>query len=246
MFGAFGLPALGLVGAGIGTSIVATLMFLSILTFFTLDKQMRSYSLFRNFWRTDWPRLLEIFKVGTPIALTEMSEISAVFGAALLMGLISVDALAAHGIVVQCIGLFLMVPVGFMQAASIRVGHSIGAGNISYARHSGFVALSMNFLYVLFPVAAVLLFGDQIVGLFLDAANPDNFESTSIAISVLSVGALFLLADAMHLVTRGALMGIKDTAVPMFLSVSAYGASIPLAWYLSIQLDLGPPAVWIR
>ncbi|MCP5073223.1 MAG: MATE family efflux transporter [Rhodobacteraceae bacterium] len=245
MFGHFGFPALGLVGAGIGTSIVATLMFLSMLFFVALDKDMRKYNFFVKFWRADWPQLFEIFRIGVPIALTEMSEIATVFVAALLMGLISVDALAAHGITVQCIGFFLMVPVGFMQAASIRVGHTFGAKDLRGARLSAYVTLSLNLLYITVPITLLLFFGEEIVAVFLNVADPQNAASAAIATSVLALGSLFLLADSMHLVARGALMGLKDTKVPMFFSLLAYGASLPAAWYLAIHLKLGPESVWL-
>ncbi len=195
MFGNFGFPALGLVGAGISTSIVATLMFLSMLVFVSLDKDMRKYNLLANFWRSDWPQLFEIFRIGVPIALTEMSEIATVFVAALLMGLISVDALAAHGITVQCVGLFLMVPVGFMQVASIRVGRAFGAKDLPGARHSGYVVLSLNFIYALIPIVALLFFGKEIVAIFLDVTDPQNYASATIATSILAVAGMLLMAD---------------------------------------------------
>lgn len=243
MFGNFGLPALGLLGAGISTSIVATMMFVSMFIFVSLDKDMREYHLFENFWRSDCSQLLEIFKIGLPIALTEVSEIATLFVAALLMGLISVDALAAYGIAIQCVGLFLMIPIGFMQAASIRVGHAIGANDPSRARLSSYVALSLNFAYLTIPVTLMLFFGDEIVAIFLDVTDPQNTASATIAASIIALSSLLLFADSMHFVARGALMGLKDTKVPMFIAFAGYGASIPAAWYFAIFLELGPSAV---
>ena len=111
-------------------AIVTSFMFIAMLIFVLTDRRFRRYRLLGYFWRADWPRFKEIFTIGFPIALTEMAEVATVLVASLLMGLISIDALAAHGVTVQCIVILIIIPVGLMQAASVRVGRAVGAGDL--------------------------------------------------------------------------------------------------------------------
>src|SRR5512138_1252070 len=102
MFGNFGLPRWELTGAGVTSSIVSALMFLALLGHVQLDRQFRRYRILGRFWRPDWPRFFELFRLGVPIGLTIVAEAGLFSAAALLMGLISTAALAAHAIALQC------------------------------------------------------------------------------------------------------------------------------------------------
>lgn len=245
MFGHFGFPAMGLVGAGIASAIVKTLMFLATLVFVLTDRRLRRYRLFGYFWRPDWPRLREIVTVGVPIAMTEMAEGGTVLVASLLMGLISIDALAAHGAIVQCIVVVIIVPIGLMQAASVRVGRAVGAGNYQAANRAGLIAIGLGFIYTLVIAAGFLLFGDVIVGMYLDDSVAENRLEASLAASFLVIGAVFLVADSAQIVTRGALMGLKDTQVPMCFALGSYGLSLPAAGLFAVYLGYGGQAVWL-
>ncbi len=137
MFGHYGLPRLGLDGAGIASAIVMTTMFLAILSFVLIDRRLRRYRLLGRFWRTDWQKLWEIFRLGVPIATSNFAESGMFLAMTLLMGFLGTAPLAAHTIAAQCCGLVYMVPYGIGQAATVRVGRAIGAGNRAAARAAG-------------------------------------------------------------------------------------------------------------
>lgn len=245
MFGHFGFPAMGLVGAGVASAIVSTLMFLAMLLFVVNDSRLKRYRLFGYFWRLDWPRLREIITIGVPIALTEMGDIAAVLGGSLLMGLISVDALAAYGVTVQCIEILVIVPIGLMQAASVRVGRAAGAGDHQATLRAGAISIGFGFVYALLVAAIFVLFADWLVGVYLDGTIAENQLASELAISFLTVAALYFVADTVQTISRGALMGLTDTQVPMMLALGCYGLSLPAAAYLVINMGYGGQAVWL-
>jgi multidrug resistance protein, MATE family len=245
MFGHFGFPAMGLVGAGVASAIVTTLMFLAVFFFVLTDRRIRRYHLFGYFWRVDWPQLREIFTVGFPIALTDMAQFGTFLVASLFMGLISIDALAAHGVTIQCIEIALVVPIGLMQAASVRVGYTVGAGDHRATSRAGMMPIWLGFAYTLLIAAIFLFFGETLVGVYLDATIAENRQATTLAISFLAIGALFFIADSTLTITRGALMGLTDTRVPMMFALGSYGIGLPAAAFFGVYLGYGGQAIWL-
>ena len=124
LFGAFGLPPLGLFGAGLGTSIVNLGMFLAVVWFATYRRPFRKYHVFGHFWRIDWRLMWRLIVIGAPISISFLLEYGLFGAAGLLMGLISTTALAAHQIALQVAAILFMVPFGISMAATVRVGHA--------------------------------------------------------------------------------------------------------------------------
>ena len=113
MFGKFGLPRLGLVGAGIATVLSSTFMFLALVLVVSLDRRMKLRTiLFGRFWRADWPRYRTLWRIGLPIGLTIAFEVTVFNAAALLMGRIGGTELAAHAIALQIASFCFSVPMG--------------------------------------------------------------------------------------------------------------------------------------
>ena len=96
ILGKFGFPQLGVVGAGIGSSLVNLGMFLVMAAIVIRHKDFRRYHLFGRFWRSDWPRYRALVRLGLPIGLTMGFEASVFSAAVFLMGLISTESVAAH------------------------------------------------------------------------------------------------------------------------------------------------------
>ncbi len=246
IFGNFGMPRLGLVGAGVASATVSTTMFLAVLVFVLVDRKFRRYRLWGHFWRVDKDQIVEIIRVGTPIALTEVAEMGTFFVAALLMGMIGTDALAAHAIVTQTAGIVLMVPMGLAQAAAVRVGWAVGKGDYGSAARSGWTAVSMSAFFTLVTGAIFLLGGGVIVDFYLDAANPENRIAAELGVTLLAIAAVFMVFDGTQLVGRGSLRGLKDTRVPMQIALGCHwGIGMAAAAYFGVYLGMGAEAVWI-
>lgn len=128
MYGGFGLPALGLVGAGIATSIVNVLLVAAFVVAIGRDRRFRRYRLFGRVWRADWPRFRRLWRLGSPIGVLLVFEVAVFNASAFVMGRFGVETLAAHTIALQIAAMTFMVPLGLGQAATVRVGLALGAG----------------------------------------------------------------------------------------------------------------------
>jgi MATE family multidrug resistance protein len=245
MFGHFGFPALGLVGAGIATATVSSFMFLGLLCFVLLDRRLRRYRLLGRFWRTDWPQLLEVFQVGLPIGITVLAEIGMFLAAALLVGLLGTVPLAAHAIAVQCAAIVYMIAHGIGQASTVRVGRASGAGDHRGAARAGWTGLVLGLGYAFLPAAAFWFLGGAIVDLYLDSAQTESAVVKDLAISFLAVAALFQFADAAQVTIMGALRGLRDTRVPMLIALCGYwGLGLTAAAFFGVYLGFGGEAIW--
>ena len=246
MFGHFGFPRLGLVGAGVASAGVTTFMFLALLAFVLIDRRLRRYRLLGRFWRVDWSQIYEIFRLGLPIAVANLSEIGMFLAATLLMGLIGTAELAAHAIANQCAVIVYMVPYGIAQAATVRVGRAVGAGKPQAMARAGWTALALGIGFAFLPAAAFWFLGGAIVDLFLDTARPENRLTIDLAVSFLAIAALFQIADASLATAFGALRGLKDTRGPMLISLAGYwGLGLTSAAVFGVYLGFGGQAIWI-
>ena len=245
MFGNFGLPRWELTGAGVTSATVSALMFLALLGHVQWDRQFRRYHILARFWRADWPRFVELVRLGVPIGLTIVAESGLFSAAALIMGLISTEALAAHAIAVQCVAVVFMVPLGIGQAAVVRVGLAAGAHDGEGVRRAGWSALASGTLFMACSALVFWFAGDFLVGLFLDPTVPENAPVIDLAVAFLAVAALFQLVDGGQVVGVHVLRGLKDTAVPMWLALAGYWlVGFVASLVFAFPLGLGGLGVW--
>ncbi len=246
IFGKFGLPALGLFGAGIGTTIVWTLMVFGLAVVIMADKQFRRYRLFGNFWKADWARYRAVWKLGLPIAFTLGFE-GAVFAAAIwLMGLINAESVAAHTIALQIASMTFMVPMGIAQAGSIRIGLGYGRKDHVAIHRAGWSAFVMGVGFMAVMALTLLLFPEQLIGIFIDRSLPENAAVVAIASSFLVVAAVFQIADGAQVVSAGMLRGLQDTTVPMIMAgVGYWGIGIGIGSLLAFKFGMQGVGIWI-
>ncbi len=246
MFGHFGFPALGVVGAGVSTTIVSTVMFLVLMAFVLRDRRFRRYYILVRFWRPDWPRFREILRIGMPIGLAILAEAGMFSAAAFLMWLIGVNELAAHGVALQCAAVAFMVPLGISHAATVRVGLAAGRGDRGGIHRAGWVALCMGCVYAVLPISLFWLLPWQLVDLFLDFGKPGNLDVAAVAVVFLGVAAVFQLVDGVQVIAAGILRGLKDTRVPMIIAVIGYWPlGFAVGAVLGLTTPLGGTGVWI-
>lgn len=245
MFGHFGFPALGLVGAGITTALVNSFMFLALALFVLRDRRFRRYRLWFGAWILRLHLLLEIHRIGLPIAFSILAETTLFASAAFLMGLVGTVELAGHAIALQCLAIAFMVPLGFSQAATVRVGFAAGAGDRAGVIRSGWVALGAGALFAVVPVFCFTVLPMTLGDLFLDLSLPESLPVLAMVVTLLHIAALFQIFDGVMVIAAGALRGLKDTKIPMWLSllgfwVVGFGSSVGLGF----GLKLGGVGIW--
>ena len=221
IFGRLGLPALGVFGGGLASSIVWTLLALALLAVILSDRQFRRFHLFGNLWKSDWPRFWRMIRLGIPIGLAFAFE-GAVFGAAAyIMGLIDAESLAAHAVALQIAALTFMVPWGLSQAVTVRVGRALGRRDRAGVARSGWTAWALGVGFMGAMAALIWLFPRELVGLFLDDSIA-NARVIELAVTFLTVAAVFQIFDGSQVVAAGMLRGLHDTRVPMLFALFGY------------------------
>ena len=247
IFGAWGMPALGIVGAGLGTTAADLLMLLLMLGFVTLDKRFARFALLRGVFRPDWRRLREVLRIGTPIGLALLFEVALFAGGTFMMGLIAPTQLAAHQIALQIASVTFMVPLGLGQATTIRVGIAAGAGNRAGIHLAGWVSLVLGVGFMMASALVITLLPRTIAGLFLgSAAGPERELVLDYAVGFLAFAAVFQIFDAIQVIGLSILRGLKDTRVPMVITaISYWGVGLSVAAGLAFGLGWGGPGIWL-
>ena len=246
IFGAFGLPRLGLVGAGVGSTITQSAMFIGLATVIMLHPRFRRYRLFGRFWSADWPRYRQVWQLGAPIAMTLGLEVTIFNAAVFLMGLVGTAALAAHAVAIQICSFTFMVPLGLAQAATVRVGLAFGRRDRAAIRRAGWTAWGLGVAFMALTACLLWTMPRPIIGLFLDTNDRANADVVHLAIVFLGVAAVFQIVDGAQAVGAGMLRGLHDTKVPMLIAGFGYWVvGLGVSVGLGFRLHWGGLGIWI-
>src|SRR3954464_8329756 len=167
IFGHFGLPALGLRGGGLGSTLTWLAMCGALITVIAIDRQFRRFHLFGHWWRFDRQRTMAMIRLGWPIGVTMALEMGVFALAAYFMGWIGAPAVAAHAVALQLAALTFMVPLGLGQAATVRVGLALGRRDEAAITRSGWTAWVAGVGFMSIMAIAMWIFPRQLVTLFL-------------------------------------------------------------------------------
>jgi MATE family multidrug resistance protein len=246
IFGNLGLPRLELVGAGIATTLADTFMVVALAIVLFADRRFRRYHLFGRFWRADWPRFVELWRLGMPIGATLVFEVAVFNASTFLMGLIGEASIAAHSIALQIASLSFMVPLGLSQAATVRVGLAFGAQDADGICRAGWTALAMGTAFMAMAALVMVTLPRTLISAFLDLDVPANAPVINLAVSFLALAALFQLADGAQAVTAGMLRGLHDTRMPMIYAAFGYwGIGLVVGVVLAFVAKLNGVGIWI-
>ena len=245
IFGNYGFPRLGLVGAGVASVASNGLMLLLMGLVVTRDRQFRRYRLFGRWWRADAARFAQMTRLGLPIAVSHAFEAGVFTAAVMLMGWISAQAVAAHAVALQLASLTFMVPMGLAQAATVRVGIGHGRNDPAHIRRAGWTSFVLGTGFMACMAAIMLAIPETLTGLFIDRGDPANAQVAALAVSFLTVAALFQVVDGAQVVGQGMLRGLHDTFVPMLFALFGYWiVGIGLGAWLAFEQDWGGVGIW--
>jgi multidrug resistance protein, MATE family len=243
--GAFGLPRLDLLGAGLATTFVNAAMCVAAIWVCYTRRPFRKYRVLGRFWRADWELMRKLLTIGWPISGGFMLEWGLFSSAALLVGWIGTTALAAHQIALQVAAILFMIPFGISLAATVRVGHAVGRRDPVAARRAGFGALALGTVFMTATTAIIVALRHDVPLLFI-GDQTDAAGTADLAATLLLVGATFFVTDAVQGIAAGALRGFNDTRVPMvFAAISFWLIGFPSAYGLGFTAGLGAVGIWI-
>jgi MATE family multidrug resistance protein len=245
IFGHFGLPALGLIGGGVGSTLTWLAMCGALITVVALDRRFRRFHLCGNWWRFDRQRTLAMVRLGWPIGATMALEMGVFALAAYFMGWIGAPAVAAHAVALQLAALTFMVPLGLGQAATVRVGLALGRRDEPGITRSGWTAWAIGVGFMGTMALGMWIFPRQLVTLFLEDV-PANATVIALAVSFLKVAAAFQLVDGAQVIGAGMLRGLHDTRWPLIFALVGYwGVGLGIGAWLAFAADWKGVGIWI-
>lgn len=250
IFGKFGAPAWGIVGAAVGT-LVSRVVMVALLWYLLAQNKSMNYYVLKFNWRIiEWSKLKKIVFLGFPSAMQMFFEVALFTAAIWLSGVLGKNAQAANQIALNLSSMTFMVGMGLGVAAMIRVGNQKGLKDyINLRRIAQSIFLLTLLLEILF--AALFMLGRHLFPtIYLNVEDlknaVDNAEVISIAAQLLLVAAFFQISDGLQVVVLGALRGLQDVVVPTIITAIAYWAiGFPLCFYLGLRTDLGSTGIWI-
>ncbi|MHA6724108.1 MATE family efflux transporter [Sphingomonas sp. RS2018] len=243
VFGNAGFPALGLTGSALASVVVSVFTSAVYWVVLTRDRRLRRYRLFGRWWRAEWSRMVEIARLGAPIALGWMAEGGLFGGSALLMGLISVTAIDAHAVALNIAAIAFQIPFGLAQAATIRVGFAYGAADTAWIARAGWTAIAVGIGAMVATATVLWSVPTLLVRAYIDpAVHP---AVAVLAVELLAVAAVFQLVDGAQAVAAGVLRGVQDTRVPMMIQVFGYWfIGFGAAALFGFRLGWGAQGIW--
>jgi MATE family multidrug resistance protein len=245
MFGHFGLPALGLVGSGLGSTVTWLIMCGALIGVIAADRRFRRFHLFGNWWRFDRQRTLAMVRLGWPIGATMALEIGVFALAAYFMGWIGAPAVAAHAIALQLAALTFMVPLGLGQAATVRVGRAVGRDDPDGITRAGWTAWVLGLLFMATMALVMWSIPHRLITLFLSDV-PANAAVIALAVSFLRVAAAFQLVDGAQVIGAGMLRGLHDTRWPLLFALFGYWVvGLGIGSWLAFSRDWKGVGIWI-
>ena len=245
--GHWGAPALGLAGSALATVLSNLFMAAALALVALWHPRIGPIRIFTGLlFRPDFTGWSAFWRLGLPIGVSLLLETGMFAGAAALIGHFGAVPLAAHAIAIQVASFTFMVPLGVAQAATVRVGRAFGAGDRSAVARSGWTALALGVSTMV--ISATLMVGvpQPIVGLFIASGEPEAEAVTALAVTLLSLAALFQVADGAQVVLSGMLRGLHEGRAPMLIAAVGYWiVGLPLGAALAFASGLGAPGIWI-
>jgi MATE family multidrug resistance protein len=245
IFGHFGLPALGIVGSGLGSTITWLILCAAMIVVVSTDRRFRRFHLFGHWWRFDRQRTMAMVGLGWPIGATMGLEIGVFALAAYFMGWIGAPAVAAHAVALQLAALTFMVPLGLGQAATVRVGLALGRGDQVGVTRAGWTSWIMGVAFMGAMALVMWSFPRQLITLFLTDV-PQNAIVIGLAVSFLRVAAAFQLVDGAQVIGAGMLRGLHDTRWPLLFALFGYWVvGLGIGAWLAFGRDWKGVGIWI-
>lgn len=250
IYGIWFFPEMGIIGAAIGT--IASRFVLLGFMHFALQLKPKFHPYFKNFSLKEINKVVtrKILNLGTLSAFQMFFEVALFTGAIWLCGIVGITSQAANQIALSLASVTFMFAMGLSVTAMIRVGNQKGLGDFVALRRIAFSIFLQAIIFEIIFALIFIAFHKLMPKLFVDLNDLENFakntEVVSIAAQLLLVAAIFQISDGIQVVVLGALRGLQDVKVPMYVTFVAYWMiGFPISIYLGLYTDLKAVGVWI-
>ena len=250
IFGKFGCPELGIVGAALGTLISRFFMLGYMWWLLARRKTSRPYVTEIKLFSLKKRALHKLSALGFPSAMQMFFEVAIFTAAIWLSGTLGKNAQAANQIALNLSSMTFMVAMGLSVAAMIRVGNQKGLKDFKALKRIAESIFFLGFLFAVLFAVTFVLFHESLPYLYVDANNPadaiDIAEVISIASTLLLAAAVFQISDSLQVIVLGALRGLQDVKIPTLMTFIAYWLiGFPVSYYLGKVNVLGNLGIWM-
>ena len=250
IFGKFGFPQLGIVGAAYGTLISRIVMVLFL--WYILNKNGKTQAYLHNIKIFVLNRLMlkKLINLGAPTAMQMFFEIAIFTAAIWLSGLLGKNPQAANQIAINLASMTFMIAIGLSVASMIRVGNQKGLKNYVELRRIAFSIFLLSAIFASLFCIMFFVLHNHLPKLYLDLDDlnnlVDNTEVVAIASKLLILAAIFQLSDSMQVVILGALRGLQDVKIPTIITFIAYWIiGFPISYFFGKEEAYGSMGIWL-
>jgi MATE family multidrug resistance protein len=238
--GHWGMPAMGVAGAGISTTVARTLMFAMVLGYTLWRNHRLDFSMRRAGLKYRHAIAKHLLGLGLPASGQLILEIGVFVAATFLIGRLGPLALAAHQIVLQIAGFTFMMPMGISAAAAVVVGQQLGAGSPKNAIRQGWLAIGLGAAIMAVSAITLFTFNHFILGIFTSSE-----EVLVIARNLLLLATFFQIFDGIQVVAIGSLRGAASTRASMISNlIGHWFIGLPIGAFLCFKLGWGAAGIW--
>jgi len=250
IYGVWGFPKLGILGAALGTVISRIMMVVFMHYILRRNTAFKRY--FKNFSFKEIRKsiLKRIINLGFPSAMQMLFEVTLFTAAIWLSGSLGKNSQAANQIALIMASTTFMFAMGFSVTAMIRMGFHKGSKDFKSLIITARSIFLLTIIFEMFFGLIFVVFHNYLPHLFLNMSDPaqvlDNAAIISIASKLLLVAAVFQISDGIQVVVLGALRGLQDVKIPMYITFVAYWVvGFPTSYYLGKHTDLEATGIWI-
>lgn len=231
IFGFWFVPAMGIKGAAIATSLGRGIALLALLII--LFKGNRKIKLYFNQFIFDFKIISQILKLSTSSIAQYLISTSSWIIMIRILTEFGNNVVAGYTVAVR-IAIFVLLPAfGLSSAAATLVGQNLGAKKINRAVKSVWIAGIVNSSFLFIVSFILILFDDFFIGIFVN--DPIVIQKGSVALTYISFGSL---SYALGMVLIQSINGAGDTKTPLFISLTAFWlVEIPLAYLLALKFN---------
>lgn len=245
VYGKFGFPAMGVIGAGVGTTMVNWLMTGALIIHVLNSKQFEEYRPRIVPRQLNRELLREIFELGIPISITQFLNGAMFTVAAVVVGIIGAATLAAQQIIYSVIYLALSASAALGESVRVRVAYGIGLRSVDASQQSANISFLLAGLTTFLAALVLWVIPDTLVGIFLDISNPDNETVLRISVGLSAYAGLFIFLDGILIVVANAIRGLRDTKSPLWISMAGYWfVGLGSGVWLCFQKGYGADGLW--
>ncbi|MBT8323657.1 MAG: MATE family efflux transporter [Winogradskyella sp.] len=250
IFGKFGFPQMGIVGAALGTLISRFVMLFFLWYILSKREKSRAYVIQIKFFKLKSRVLKKISNLGMPSAMQMFFEVAIFTAAIWLSGILGKNAQAANQIALNLSSMTFMVAMGLSVAAMVRVGNQKGLRDFKALKRIAESIFLLGFVFAVIFALTFVVFHQFLPTIYVDLNDPvnavDTAEVVSIAATLLLAAAVYQISDSLQVIVLGALRGLQDVRIPTLMTFVAYWViGFPISFYFGKAENLGSLGIWL-